>query len=65
MSLLARIFGLGGKGTVETAPWRDADPQRSAVVRQSAALLLGYPDRELLGRIPQIRAALQLSLIHI
>ena len=59
MSLLARIFGLGGKGTVETAPWRDTDPQRSAVVRQSAALLLGYPDRELLGRIPQIRAALQ------
>lgn len=55
MSLLARIFGLGGKGTVETAPWRDADPQRSAVVRQSAALLLGYPDRELLGRIPQDR----------
>ena len=28
MSLLARIFGLGGRGTVETAPWRDADPQR-------------------------------------
>lgn len=59
MSLLAKLFGLGGKGTVETAPWTDPDPQRSAVIRQSAAILLGYPDREMIQRLPQIRAALE------
>lgn len=58
MSLLARIFGLGSKGTMATEPWQDRDPHRSAVVRQAAALLLSYPDPELLARLSGIRSAL-------
>lgn len=59
MSRLARLFGLAKKGTVEAEPWEDRDPQRSAVVRQAAAMLLGYPDRELINSLPAIRQALE------
>ncbi|KAA9394200.1 nitrate reductase molybdenum cofactor assembly chaperone [Kocuria coralli] len=58
MSRLARLFGLAGKGTVDTGSWEDTTPRRSAVIRQSAALLLGYPDDELIRRLPSIREAL-------
>ncbi|ROZ62862.1 nitrate reductase molybdenum cofactor assembly chaperone [Kocuria soli] len=58
MSRLARLFGLAKKGTVEAEPWEDSDPGRSAVVRQAAALLLGYPDQELIDQLPAIRQAL-------
>lgn len=38
---------------------REAPPEAGqlAVVRQAASLLLGYPDGELLGRLPLLRAA--------
>jgi nitrate reductase delta subunit len=38
---------------------RGAEPAAAhlAVVRQAASLLLGYPDEELLGRLPLLRAA--------
>jgi nitrate reductase molybdenum cofactor assembly chaperone NarJ/NarW len=38
---------------------RGAEPTAAqlAVVRQAASLLLGYPDEELLGRLPLLRAA--------
>jgi nitrate reductase delta subunit len=41
---------LRGRGAQPTA-------EQLAVVRQAASLLLGYPDEELLGRLPLLRAA--------
>ncbi|RBY84924.1 nitrate reductase molybdenum cofactor assembly chaperone [Blastococcus sp. TF02A-30] len=40
-------------------PWRSsgATPEQLATARQAASLLLGYPDEELLGRLPLLRAA--------
>ena len=58
MSLLEKLLGKAGKGTMDPAAYRDPDPRRSAVVRQAAAVLLGYPDRELLELLPTLRAAL-------
>ena len=34
MSLLEKLLGKPGKGSVEPEPYSDANPRRSAVVRQ-------------------------------
>ena len=59
MGLLATLLGKASKGTVDVPAYRDRSPRRSAVVRQVAAILLGYPDRELLERLPTLERALQ------
>ena len=61
MGLLANLLGKPGKGTVEVPGYRDRTPQRSAVVRQCAGLLLSYPSPELVAQLP----LLEMSLIHI
>ena len=43
---LLKVLGKAGKGTMDPGDYRDPHPTRSAVVRQAAAVLLGYPDRE-------------------
>lgn len=58
MSLLEKLLGKAGKGTLEPGAYTDPHPRRSAVVRQAAAVLLGYPDRALLEMLPVLRAAL-------
>ncbi|WAP52402.1 nitrate reductase molybdenum cofactor assembly chaperone [Arthrobacter sp. ATA002] len=58
MSLLEKLLGKPGRGTVAPEPYRDAHPRRSAVVRQAAGLLLEYPDQELVDLVPSLRAAL-------
>ena len=58
MGLLATLLGKAAKGTVDAPAYRDAAPQRSAVIRQAAALLLGYPDADLLERLPVLQQAL-------
>jgi nitrate reductase delta subunit len=58
VSLLEKLLGRAGKGTVEPSVRPDPAPARSAVVRQAAALLLGYPDARLLELLPTLRAAL-------
>jgi len=58
MTLLERLLGKAGKGTVEPSSAHDPNPHRSAVVRQAAAILLGYPDDALLTMLPAVRAAL-------
>ena len=58
MSLLEKLLGKAGKGTLEPGAYADPQPRRSAVVRQAAAVLLGYPDRALLEVLPVLRAAL-------
>jgi len=58
MRLLDRLLGAPGRGSVDPGEYTDPDPARSAVVRQSAALLLSYPDEELLARMDALRAAL-------
>lgn len=58
MRLLERLLGKAGPGSLDPQEYTDPDPARSAVVRQSAALLLSYPDRAMLGRLGQIREAL-------
>lgn len=59
MSLLGKLLGTAGKGTLEPAAYADPHPRRSAVVRQAAAVLLGYPDRALLEVLPVLRTALE------
>lgn len=58
MSLLEKLLGKPGKGTLEPEPYADPHPARSRMVRQAAALLLEYPDRQLLELVPSLRAAL-------
>lgn len=58
MSLLEKLLGRAGKGTLDPGAHHDPDPRRSAVLRQAAAVLLGYPDGQLLERLPVLRAAL-------
>lgn len=58
MRLLERLLGKAGPGSLDPGEYTDPDPARSAVVRQCAALLLSYPDGDLLGRLGQIRQAL-------
>ena len=58
MSLLEKLLGKPGKGTLAPEPYADARPGRSRVVRQAAALLLEYPDQQLLDLVPKLRSAL-------
>ncbi|HRO30558.1 MULTISPECIES: nitrate reductase molybdenum cofactor assembly chaperone [Micrococcaceae] len=58
MRLLERLLGKPGRGSLDPEDFTDPDPVRSAVVRQAAAVLLSYPDEELLERIEPVRAAL-------
>ncbi|MDI3330061.1 MAG: nitrate reductase molybdenum cofactor assembly chaperone [Micrococcus sp.] len=58
MSLLERLLGKPGRGSLDPEAFTDPEPVRSAVVRQAAALLLSYPDEALLERIDPVRAAL-------
>ncbi|WP_236865780.1 nitrate reductase molybdenum cofactor assembly chaperone [Brevibacterium daeguense] len=59
MSLLEKLLGKPGKGTVDPGASRARNPARSAVIRQAAAVLLSYPNEELLGRLPMVRGALE------
>ena len=58
MSLLEKLLGKPGKGTVPPEPYADAHPERSRMIRQAAALLLEYPDQQLMDVLPALRAAL-------
>lgn len=58
MSLLEKLLGKPGKGSVEPEPYSDANPRRSAVVRQVSGLLLEYPEQQLISLVPSLRAAL-------
>ncbi|MCC3275911.1 MULTISPECIES: nitrate reductase molybdenum cofactor assembly chaperone [unclassified Arthrobacter] len=58
MSLLEKLLGKPGKGTLAPEPYADQHPARSRAIRQAAALLLEYPDRQLLDLVPAIRSAL-------
>lgn len=58
MSLLEKLLGKAGQGTLDPGVYADPHPRRSAVTRQAAALLLGYPDRALLGALPLLHEAL-------
>ena len=58
MGLLSSLLGRAGKGTVEVPGYRDRNPQRSAVIRQSAALLLSYPRPEVIEQLPLVERAL-------
>lgn len=58
MGLLSTLLGKATKGTVDVPEYRDRHPQRSAVIRQAAAVLLGYPDRELIDQLPVLEDAL-------
>ncbi|MEX5296614.1 nitrate reductase molybdenum cofactor assembly chaperone [Kocuria sp. CPCC 205268] len=59
MGLLEKLLGKAGPGTVDPGAYTDDRPRRSAVARQAAAVLLGYPDQELLQMLPTLHAALQ------
>lgn len=59
MGLLATLLGKPGKGTTEVPAYRDRHPHRSAVIRQAAAVLLSYPDQELVDQLPTLEAALE------
>ncbi|OLT04991.1 nitrate reductase molybdenum cofactor assembly chaperone [Kocuria sp. CNJ-770] len=59
MGLLEKLLGKAGPGTVDPGAYTDDRPRRSAVARQAAAVLLGYPDHELLQMLPTLHAALQ------
>jgi len=59
MSLLEKLLGKPGKGTLAPEAYADANPRRSAVVRQVASLLLQYPDEDLLTALPLLRTALE------
>ncbi|MBD7995637.1 nitrate reductase molybdenum cofactor assembly chaperone [Arthrobacter sp. Sa2CUA1] len=59
MSLLEKILGKPGKGTVEPEAYADRNPRRSAVIRQVASLLLEYPDEQLISSLPVLRRALE------
>lgn len=58
MSLLEKLLGKPGKGTLEPETYADRTPRRSAVVRQVASLLLQYPDEDLIAALPVLRSAL-------
>ena len=58
MSLLEKMMGKPGKGTLAPEAYADSNPRRSAVVRQVASLLLQYPDEALLASLPLLRTAL-------
>lgn len=58
MSLLEKLLGKPGKGTVAPEAYADRSPRRSAVIRQAAALLLEYPDEELVAALPTLRESL-------
>ncbi|MDO4919869.1 nitrate reductase molybdenum cofactor assembly chaperone [Kocuria sp.] len=58
MGLLSTLLGKPGKGTVEVPAYRDRDPRRSAVVRQAAAVLLGYPRPETVAQLELLEGAL-------
>ena len=58
MGLLSTLLGKATKGTVDVPAYRDRNPQRSAVIRQAAAVLLGYPGRELVEQLPVLEDAL-------
>lgn len=58
MSLLEKLLGKPGQGTMDPEPYADARPGRSRVVRQAAALLLEYPDQQLMDLVPKVRSAL-------
>ena len=58
MSLLEKLLGKPGKGTLAPEAYADRNPRRSAVVRQVASLLLQYPDEDLLASLPLLRTAL-------
>lgn len=59
MSLLEKLLGKPGKGTMAPETYADSNPRRSAVVRQAASLLLQYPDEQLLASLPLLRTALE------
>ncbi|WP_298252011.1 nitrate reductase molybdenum cofactor assembly chaperone [uncultured Arthrobacter sp.] len=59
MGVLEKLLGKAGPGTVDPGIYTDTDPRRSAVIRQATALLLGYPDHQLLTMLPTLRAALE------
>ena len=59
MSLLEKLLGKPGKGTLAPEAYADSNPRRSAVVRQVASLLLQYPDEDLLASLPLLRGALE------
>lgn len=59
MGLLEKLLGKPGPGTLDPGACTDAHPRRSAVVRQAAAVLLGYPDHALLQMLPILRSALE------
>ena len=58
MSLLEKLLGKPGKGTLAPEAYADRNPRRSAVVRQVASLLLQYPDEDLQASLPLLRTAL-------
>ncbi|WP_313815404.1 nitrate reductase molybdenum cofactor assembly chaperone [Citricoccus sp.] len=58
MRLLERLLGKAGPGSLEPGEYTDPDPVRSAVIRQAGAVLLSYPDEQMLSRLGQVRAAL-------
>ncbi|MER2134544.1 MAG: nitrate reductase molybdenum cofactor assembly chaperone [Arthrobacter sp.] len=58
MSLLEKLLGKPGRGTLTPEPYGDAHPERSRTIRQAAALLLEYPDTQLMNVLPAMRAAL-------
>ena len=59
MSLLEKLLGKPGKGTVEPEAYADSAPRRSAVVRQVSSLLLQYPDEALINALPVLHDALE------
>lgn len=59
MGLLEKLLGKAGPGSMDPGTYRDPDPARSAVSRQAAAILLGYPDAALLQMLPTLRTALE------
>lgn len=59
MSLLEKLLGKAGPGSIDPGVHADPDPRRSAVVRQAGAVLLGYPDRELIELLPLLGSALE------
>ncbi|OMH23276.1 nitrate reductase molybdenum cofactor assembly chaperone [Tersicoccus phoenicis] len=58
MSLLEKLLGKAARGTLDVPAVDDPHPRRSAVVRQAAAVLLSYPDEDLLAALPMLRSAL-------
>lgn len=59
MGLLEKLLGKAGPGSMDPGAYHDPEPARSAVARQAAAVLLGYPDQVLLQLLPTLRRALE------